>query len=478
MTNNPTALVWFRRDLRLADNPALHAALADYRTVLPIYIHAPEEEAPWAPGSASRWWLHESLEALDASLRQKGSRLILRRGPSRRTLPALCRETGAKTVFWNRLIEPAARKRDRTVETALREAGIAVEEKESALLYPPETTAKEDGTPYRVFTPFWKNCLNSGLPASARPAPNRLPPIPDGISSLSLEALKLLPKTPWYASIAACWQPGEAGAGNALAAFVDHALPDYSKGRDRPDLALTSRLSPHLHFGEISPQRVAAEAQAATPPGSGAAEAFLRELGWREFSHALLCHFPALPDTPLDARFERFPWANDHADRFEAWRRGQTGIPLVDAGMRQLWRTGWMHNRVRMVVASFLVKNLLIPWQEGARWFWDTLVDADLANNSQNWQWVAGCGADAAPYFRIFNPVLQGRKCDPWGNYVRRWVPELAKLPAPSIHAPWETKETALKSAGIRLGDDYPLPIVDLKASRKQALDAFAHIRK
>ncbi len=468
------ALVWFRRDLRLADNPALYAASRKHRIVFPVYIHAPEEEGTWPPGQASRWWLHESLKQLDQSLAKRGAKLILRQGPSAETLLQLCQETGADIVYWNRLPEPFLRRRDLALAATLKHAGIKVSIHNGTLLFDPELIRSRNGAPFQRFTPFWRTCLSLGLAVNTLPAPKEFPPVSPEIASSSVDELQILPKTDRYLGFAQVWQPGEEGALRQLEAFCATHLRDYAALRDRPDVPGTSRLSPHLHFGEISPRQVAASVLAAS---DGNGEAFLRELIWREFSHYLLYHFPELPEEPQKLRFATFPWKTDET-ALATWQRGMTGIPLVDAGMRQLRQTGWMHNRVRMVVASFLVKHLLIRWQEGERWFWDTLVDADLANNSQNWQWVASCGADAAPYFRIFNPVLQGRKFDPHGCYVRRWVPELARLSDKVIHAPWEAKSDELRRAGVKLGKNYPRPIVDLKASHSRALRIFEKWRE
>lgn len=475
--SDATAIVWFRRDLRLTDHPALRAALAGNTKIIPVYIHDPENDTPWPPGSASRWWLHMSLARLGEFLTAAGSRLIIRRGTSGQALSELCRETGAGAVYWNRLPEPGARLREQETAKVLEGAGLMTAAFDSALLFDPEIVLNRDGAPFRRFTPFWRACLERGLATTSHQPPERLPPVPETLNSLTLGSLALMPTKPWYSGLEQNWCPGEKGALAALRSFCDDALEDYPVARDRPDLPMTSRLSPYLHFGEISPRQIVAEVLASAPVGANCAEVFLRELGWREFSHYLLHHFPQLPEAPLDERFNHFPWKQDN-QALRRWQRGRTGIPLVDAGMRELWATGWMHNRVRMVVGSFLVKNLLIPWQAGARWFWDTLVDADLANNSQNWQWVAGCGADAAPYFRIFNPVLQGRKFDPEGRYVRQWVPELSGLPDPAVHAPWEASGQDLLRAGVELGRDYPLPVVDLKASRQRALAAFKRMQE
>ena len=465
-----TALVWLRRDLRLADNPALHCAAAAHTRLIPIYLHAPHEEAPWSPGAASRWWLHHSLAALDAALRERGSRLILRQGDSLPALRNLIQETGATAVYWNRLYEPAAIARDRTVKAALRADRITVESQQAALLVEPWTLLKADNNPYQVFTPFWKASLQQLPPAAPLPVPRLTGPDhwPD---STPLAALDLLPRTPWDEGLAAAWRPGEAGALTRLDAFCESALAGYAQWRDWPGRDGVSRLSPHLHFGELSPRQVWAAATVAThgdPLGHKGAETFLREIGWREFAHYVLYHWPHTPEQPLQARFNAYPWREDYAGLLQAWRRGQTGYPLVDAGMRQLWRTGWMHNRLRMLAASFLVKNCRISWQEGARWFWDTLVDADLASNTLGWQWTAGCGADAAPYFRIFSPIRQGEQFDPEGAFVRQWLPELAKLPAAAIHQPWMQPST---------NRDYPTPVVDFAASRAEALDGYERVK-
>ena len=473
-----TALVWFRRDLRLQDNPALQLALQTHRSVIPIYIHDPQAEAPWQPGAASRWWLHHSLEALDESLKQRGSALVIRQGETLESLQALLNETGAEHLYWNRLYDPALIARDQHIKTKLRHQGIEVHSHQASLLFEPWQVLKNDGQPYRVFTPFWRACLRHGLPVSLQDAPRRMPTVPK-MPGLSVHALGLLAQTHWAGGIAQHWQVGEAAAHAVLEQFIDHALDNYQEGRDRPDLSGTSRLSPYLHFGEISPARLLHTLQI-QPPSAGRLvhqESWQRELGWREFAHYLLYHFPHTPQQPFDPRFSHLRWERDGAG-LERWQQGQTGIPIVDAGMRELWHTGWMHNRVRMIVASLLSKNLLIDWQHGARWFWDTLVDADLAANTLGWQWTAGCGADAAPWFRIFNPVLQGQKFDPKGDYVRRWVPELAALPNKYLHRPWELDEQTLAGYGIGLGKDYPAPVVDLAASRQRALDRFIPLKR
>ena len=435
-THNTPIIVWFRRDLRLTDNPALAAALATGRPVIPLFIWAPEEEAPWAPGAASRWWLHHALVALDASLRQAGASLIVRRGDSLATLRAVLRETGATEVYWNRLYEPALIARDTRIKAAL-----SAQTFNASLLHEPWTIATQQEKPYQVFTPFYKACQLHGDPGRPRPAPKKVPTI-GKVPSDDFQRLELLPRRNWADGFSAHWTPGEAGAAAKLEAFeVEH----YSTDRDLPDREGTSRLSPHLHFGEISPRQIWWAIRDSRRPNP---EPYLRQLVWREFAHHLLYHFPHTPQDPLRSEFSAFPWA-DHPAHLKAWQRGRTGYPIVDAGMNELWATGWMHNRVRMIVASFLVKDLLLPWQAGAAWFWDTLVDADLANNTLGWQWTAGCGADAAPYFRVFNPALQAAKFDPKGTYQKRWA---AVSPCP--------------------------PIVDHAIARDEALAAYAELRR
>lgn len=441
------ALFWFRRDLRLADNPGLAAAAAGGRPIIPVFIHDPENDRS---GGALDWWLHHSLAALDKSLRRLGSRLIVRRGDAETLIPKLAEETGAAAVYCNRLEEPWAVAQQQRIERKL-----TMVTGNAALLFEIGSIVTGAGTPFRVFTPFWNACLRERPPASPLEAPKHLPPVDEALLS---DRLDLLPTKPdWAGGLRDSWKPGEDQAQAALDRFIGDRLDGYSGQRDLPAEEGTSTLSPYLRFGEIGPRQIFNAIRNSAPP-SHDADRFLAELGWREFSYHLLASFPDLPHRPLRGEFARFPWRDD-PDGLTAWQQGRTGIPLIDAGMRQLWTTGWMHNRVRMAVASFLIKNLLIPWQQGAAWFWDTLVDADLANNSASWQWVAGCGADAAPYFRIFNPVLQGEKFDPKGEYVRRWCPELRGLPDHLVHKPRD-------------------PIVDLAGSRTRALDAFAKLER
>ena len=467
-----TAIVWFRRDLRLADNPALARARRDHEYIVPAFIWDPEAEGEWAPGAASRWWLNHSLAELSGRLEQLGSRLIIAQGDTVRELTRIRNATGAKEVYWNRLYEPALIERDRGLKQSLREAGIEAESCNGALLFEPWELLKDDDSPYLVFTPFWKQMQKRWQAPSPCPEPGELKGPKRWPASMAVDELGLLPTRDWADAFASYWTPGEEGAWRQLIDYCETGAAEYDQVRNRPDMAGTSRLSPRLHFGEISPGQVvrALDEAGQLPSGKGKLS-LLREIAWREFSWHLLFHFPETVDQPLKSQFAGFPWRDpaDYAEDLKAWHRGRTGIPLVDAGMRELWATGWMHNRVRMVVASFLTKNLLIPWQEGAKWFWDTLVDADLGNNSQGWQWTSGCGADAAPYFRVFNPVLQGEKFDPKGEYVRRWCPELTDRSDQHLHHPLE--------AGERYGD-YPRAIVDLKGSRERALAAYQRIRR
>ncbi len=474
MTSAPTML-WFRQDLRLTDQPALLAALEAGGPVLPVFVLDEAAAGRWAPGGAARWWLHHSLAALAADLAARGSMLVLRRGDAAVIIPALAAEAGITEVHTGRPPEPWARRQDQAVAKALAVRGVRLRRHRTTLLVDADALRTQAGGLYGVYTPFARACMALGPPPAPRPAPARLPAAPI-VASDVLADWHLLPGgtgsgqpgvttmsagPDWAVGLREAWQPGEAGAALRLEAFISASLANYHHARDIPDGTHTSMLSPHLARGEISPAQVW---QAALAAGDGqGVEKFLRELLWREFAAYLLWHHPDLPELPLRAEFNAFPWVADQT-ALRAWQRGRTGVPIVDAGMRQLWQTGWMHNRVRMVVASFLVKHLLIPWQDGQAWFWDTLVDADLASNSASWQWVAGCGADAAPFFRVFNPVLQGRKFDPEGGYVRRYVPELRGLAAGAIHAPWEVSAA------------YATPIVDLATGRARALDAWRRI--
>ncbi len=480
MTDNPPSIVWFRQDLRLADNPALSAARDSGAPVLPVYVLDAAAGGDWSPGGASRWWLHHSLASLQRDLKAAGAPLCLRRGDSAQVIKELVAETGAAAVYWNRCYEPWAVARDKKLKADLKDQDVAVESFNGSLLVEPWELKTGQGGPYKVFTPFWKALQARGAPAAPLPGLRKL----DGCKraeSDSLDDWGLLPTQPdWAGGLRETWTPGEKGARERLADFLDEAAKDYKSDRDRPDRAGTSRLSPHLHWGEISPRQVWQATQHAIDAGKTgepAALAFLRQLGWRDFSASLVFHWPDFPDRSWRREFDDYPWKDDDKN-FKAWSRGCTGYPIVDAGLRELWTTGWMHNRVRMIAASFLIKHLLIPWQRGEAWFWDTLVDADLGNNAAGWQWVAGSGADAAPYFRIFNPVSQGEKFDPKGAYVRRWVPEIAELPDALLHKPWEASEAELKKAGVTLGETYPEPIVDHKAARARALDGYEQVKK
>lgn len=457
----PPALFWFRQDLRLTDNPGI--AKLGQNPALLVYVLDDESPGTWTHGGAQRWWLHHSLAALDADLRRQGHALHLARGNATRIIPELAQRIGASEVIAGRMYEPWARKRDETVAQHLTKEGRKLQLHTSSLLHEPHQLRTGTGKHYSVYTPFSRAVFALGEPPPPLPAPDRL--TPHGLSGVQLDALDLLPRRNWADEFGGHWTPGEAGAAQRIKAFRD--ITRYDANRNLPGIAGTSGLSPHLRFGEISPRQVWHAARDAGVTGDAT---FLKEILWREFSYHLLWHRPDMPEFPLQENFRRFPWAPD-AKLLSTWQRGQTGYPIVDAGMRQLWRTGWMHNRVRMITASFLVKHLLQPWQDGEAWFWDTLVDADLASNAASWQWVAGCGADAAPYFRIFAPVLQGEKFDADGSYVRRWVPEIASLPDKFLHKPWEAPEL------LRRGLHYPPPIIAHAEGRARALAAYAAMR-
>lgn len=465
-------IVWFRRDLRLTDNAPLSAACETGRPTIALYVHDRLDS-----GAASRWWLHHSLTALVDSLRARGIRLLIRSGSPDGEIREVIRDTGAAAVYYSRCFEPDSMAQEKALDVAIGDA-TDIQVFDDYLLRKPDEVLTKSGTPYKVFTPYWKASTLLGEPRLPLPEPVNILPFTGELASLKPAALRLLPTTPdWTQGLRDSWQPGEPGALARLDEAVEIA-GGYANYRDRPDLDATSRLSPHLHFGEVSPRQVwhavtGRHVDAATSMG---AAAMLRQLYWRDFSWYLLAHFPSLPERPLRPQFDHFPWSNDQ-ELISAWQQGKTGYPFVDAGMRQLWHTGWMHNRVRMVVASFLVKNLMVDWQTGAEWFLDTLVDADLANNAAGWQWVAGCGTDAAPYFRIFNPVRQSEKFDPDGDYIRRWVPELRMLPNDSIHEPWKADSLTLQLANVTIGRDYPAPIVDLGETRQRALDAYQRLR-
>jgi deoxyribodipyrimidine photo-lyase len=461
-------LVWFRNDLRLADNPALSAACEGGAAVALLYIL--DERA----GAASRWWLHHSLTALARDIAAKDCALLLRRGDPLDIIPELTAGLGVEAVHAARAYEPYWREADRALDAALKKQNVAFHRHLSTSLFPPERITTQSGGLYGVFTPFAKACMAAGVPNVHAPTPARI----NGVKAETeaLEDWELLPAEPdWAGGLRAEWTPGEAGANARLKAFLAGPVEDYATARDFPGVDGTSKLSPHVHFGEISPRSVWHSA-AALRMGRGV-ETFMKELLWREFSLNLLWQHKELRTQPIRPEFSAFPWAPDQT-AVRAWQRGQTGVPIVDAGMRELWQTGWMHNRVRMIAASYLVKHLLQPWQAGEAWFWDCLCEADEAANGASWQWVAGCGTDAAPYFRVFNPVLQGQKFDPEGSYVRKFVPELAHLPDAVLHTPWAADAKTLASADIRLGADYPFPLVDLAAGRARALAAYAKVKQ
>jgi deoxyribodipyrimidine photo-lyase len=477
----PPCIVWFRNDLRISDHPALHAAADKGQPVICLYVFdEPGGSSRARPlGGASRWWLAQSMRALQNRLNAVGSALVLRNGPAARVITEVARESGANAVFWNEIAQAQRQAEADAVGAALEEIGVTSQSFLGDLLASPADIRTKDGRGLRVFTPFWRRVLALGDPPGPLPAPRALRPGPC-LASDSVESWHLEPTRPdWAAGLRETWTPGELAAHRRLEDFLKTGVAGYSNGRDRPDQNRTSGLSPYLQFGEVSPRQIwhaARFAAAERPALSGDVDKFLSELGWREFCRHLLFDVPDLATRNLQPSFDAFPWKKDEA-ALAAWQRGQTGYPIVDAGMRELWHSGVMHNRVRMVVASFLVKHLLIDWREGEKWFWDTLVDADPASNPANWQWVAGSGADAAPYFRVFNPILQGEKFDPDGTYVRRWVAELAQLPANLIHRPWNAAPIELKSAGVDLGRTYPLPIIDHSKGRERALKAYAKVR-
>ena len=469
-----TTLVWFRQDLRVKDNPALTWAV-EQGNIIPIFILDTQNSQQYAPGGASQWWLHHSLESLN---RRLDGQLRIFAGDPQTIINELLAKHNFDHLAWNRCYESWQQERDRAIKQAVKQTSTLAKSFNGSLLWEPMSIAKGDGTPYKVFTPYYRNgCLKATSPRYPLASPSKISYADYDLSASSIEELKLLPSINWDTGFKELWSPGEDGAATQLSDFIACAAISYRDVRNIPSIKGTSHLSPHLHFGEISPN----QAWYAVLDAFGGSDneniyTFLSELGWREFSYYLLFHWPSLPTDNFNSKFDRFHWDNNET-LIKAWQKGQTGIPIIDAGMRELWQTGYMHNRVRMVVGSFLVKNLRTDWRIGERWFWDCLLDADLASNSASWQWVAGSGADAAPYFRIFNPILQGEKFDKQGEYVKQYCPELKALPNKYIHKPWDAPENVLQSAGIRLGEDYPKPIVDLKVSRQQALDAYKEIK-
>lgn len=467
-----TTLVWFREDLRLHDNPALSYAAAK-GAVLPVFV------LPQGLGGARRWWLHHSLESLARDLAEQDVSLILRTGQPQQILTDICIESNITEVVYNRVYSPDGIQQGTVVKETLRDKDIGVKSFNGQLLIEPTEILNKQGQPFKVFTPFWRHCLNCIDPAAVQ-ATADLQPAQHKPDSEPLSSWELVPTHPdWSTGLGERWQPGETGAAERWQGFLEDTINNYKSDRDFPELEQTSMLSPHLANGEISPRQVWLDTQHAMSSGEvdmGNGQKFLAEIGWREFSRYLLVHFPHIVDQPFNSKFRDFPWQNDDK-LLKSWQKGETGYPLVDAGMRELWHTGYMHNRVRMIVASFLTKHCLIHWQHGMDWFWDTLVDADVANNTASWQWVAGSGADASPYFRIFNPTLQSEKFDGQGVYIKRWVPELEQLPAKHIHQPWLADEETLSQAEVLLGENYPLPIVDHKEAREQALQAYQAIK-
>lgn len=478
-------IVWFRQDLRLNDNPALYSALKEDE-VIPIYIWDELLDGVLTLGGASKWWLHHSLQRLAESLSEYNLPLYLFNGDAEPVLKNVLHTTGANRVVWNRCYEPAAIERDTRLKRNLKELGVSVDSFNSNLLFEPWEVQNKSGSFFKVFTPFWKQCLTQ-IPQLFLDTGSLLeeasPVATYNLESIILNDLNLLPANPNWADelkFEQLWTPGEGGAQVVFKNFLENHIVDYKDKRDFMSCNATSRLSAHLHFGEISPRQIWETCRELLPrykENAKGIQCFLSEIGWREFSYHLLFHVPTLPFNPFKQEFNGFPW-NKNDVYLKAWQQGKTGIPIVDAAMRELWQTGYMHNRARMIVASFLTKNLRIHWKKGADWFWDTLVDADMASNSASWQWVAGCGADAAPYFRIFNPVLQGEKFDVDGAYVKRWVPELSQLPSKYIHQPWGASKEILNDAGVVLGESYPKPIVDLKQTRDEALAAYEVIKK
>ena len=477
--DGPT-IVWFRNDLRLEDNPALHAACEREAPILPIFVL--ETDNGLRPlGAASRWWLHHSLAALAGALKKAGAELLFYGGEASTIVPALVKESGAGALVFNRRYGKSGRDLDEVIGKAVEKAGCAVESFNGRLLNEPWQVETKGGGPYGVFTPYWKSVKAKGLPDGTLPKHGKLqgatsPAAPKGST---LDGLGLLPsKVNWAEGWDETWTPGEAGAASRLSEFLEDHLKDYRSERNTLASRGTSHLSPHLRFGEISPRQIVAAVKEETTKASAEdAESFLSEIVWREFDYHNLYYHPDVAETNLHDKYDGMAWETPKKAELDAWKKGRTGFPVVDAGMRELWRTGFMHNRVRMITASFLIKDLLCDWRVGEKWFWDCLCDADPANNTMNWQWVAGSGADASPFFRVFNPVTQGERYDPDGDYIRRWVPELAKLSKKAIHAPWEASEAELKEAGVALGKTYPSPMLDHKTARDRALAAYKKIK-
>ena len=466
------SIVWFRQDLRLADNPALSEAIRLSESIVPIFIF---HKSKPALGEASAWWLHHSLSSLEKSLNEIDSYLVIRKGEPEEEIAKFVESENIDSIFWNRLYQPSDIKRDKKIKDRYSKTTVDVKSFNGSLLIEPWNILNSSNKPFQVFTPFWKKLNREYIPPKLLPKPKKVVSPKLKLKSIKVKELNLLPKITWDKEFYNQWTPGETGAKKFLDSFLSKKVDSYQEERDFPRISATSRLSPYLHFGEISPKQIWLKAEKKLETGKSI-EPYLRQIAWRDFAHSMLFHFPATTNKPLREKFSKFPTIKS-AKSLRAWQEGKTGYPIVDAGMRELWVTGWMHNRVRMIVGSFLVKHLLQSWQKGAEWFWDTLVDADLANNTFGWQWIAGCGADAAPYFRIFNPILQGEKFDKQGDYVKKWIPELSELPKQYLHKPWEAPKAVLLEAGIELGVDYPFPIVDHQEARARALEAYDELK-
>jgi deoxyribodipyrimidine photo-lyase len=473
-------LVWFRKDLRMHDNQALWEA-SQKGVVIPVFIWDEEVETEKSASEASYWWLHHSLLSLQNDFKKYDVPFTIRKGHSLQVLLQLLHETGADSVYFNELYEPLLSARDKSITLKLKSLNVEVQTYHSQLLFHPDNITNQNGDPYKIFTPYWKRSLKESL-SRPMPYPVTMKPNDQQLDSLLVNELDLLPSVRWDEKFHHYWTPGENGAISAWKKFVAEKLSRYADERDYPALATSSNLSAHLAWGEISPKAIWYAADKLLHESNhelmeAQIEAFKRQLVWREFGYHQLIHFPTITHQPLREEFLEFPWMDDKV-AFQKWKQGLTGYPLIDAGMRELWETGKIHNRVRMIVASFLVKQLMIPWTKGAKWFQATLVDFDVANNAMGWQWTAGCGLDCAPYFRIFNPIIQSEKFDKNGDYIRRWLPELADLPSPYIHRPWEATASILEAANVVLGENYPTKIVEHDFARKRALAAYDIIKQ